>query len=357
VPHTHGHDHPLTPGPAGATPVLGRRTVVLGLGAILLSACRSGSTGEEPAAGPTTAQSAGAPTTAVATTTTLPTPTTTAVQSPGATGVPAGFEAFADTVRVLAEGDHWLIESTGLPAHEMMTGIVSWQQQVPTPQPYTDGNAWRLPRHPQLADTPISARTALYRGAIALAVNGVPIFNALNNRGDDAYLVGELDRWGGHSGRADDYHYHLPPLHLQAAVGAGAPIAYALDGFPLYGPTEADGTPVIGLDELNGHLGPDGYHYHATPAYPYLNGGLRGVVTVVDDQVEPQPALRPFRPALTPLRGATITGFRSPGTGSYQLDYEISGRPARVDYTVADGGVWFRFTDIDGTVRTETYRR
>ena len=47
-------------------------------------------------------------------------------------------------------------------------------------------------------------------GAIALAVNGMPIFNALNNRGDDAYLAGELDDWGGHAGRADDYHYHMP---------------------------------------------------------------------------------------------------------------------------------------------------
>jgi hypothetical protein len=78
-----------------------------------------------------------------------------------------------------------------------------------------------LPRTPELADEPISAETGLFRGAIALAVNGVPIFNALNNRGDDAFLVGELD-------------------------------------------------------EFNGQLGSDGvYHYHGTTTYPYLNGGLR----------------------------------------------------------------------------------
>ena len=66
-------------------------------------------------------------------------------------------------------------------------------------------------------------------------MNGVPIFNAPNNRGEDAFLIGELDDWGGHAGRADDYHYHAAPLHLQEIVGDAAPIAYALDGYPIYG--------------------------------------------------------------------------------------------------------------------------
>ena len=132
----------------------------------------------------------------------------------------------------------------GMPAHQMMVGITSWQQQVPTPQPYSGGNAWRIPARPVFAEHPISAKTQLYRGAIALAVNGVPIFNALNNRGDDAYLAGELDKWGGHSGRADDYHYHVAPLHLQSTVGPTNPIAWALDGFPIYGALEPDGSAI-----------------------------------------------------------------------------------------------------------------
>ena len=60
----------------------------------------------------------------------------------------------------------------------------------------------------------------------------MPIFNPLNNRGDDAYLFGELDNFGGHCGRADDYHYHLAPVHLEKTIGKGLPIAYALDGYP-----------------------------------------------------------------------------------------------------------------------------
>jgi hypothetical protein len=75
----------------------------------------------------------------------------------------------------------------------MMIGITAWQQQVPLSQPYTGKNVWRIPLKPVVATRPISARTARYRRAIALAVNGVPIFNALNNGGEDAYLAGELD--------------------------------------------------------------------------------------------------------------------------------------------------------------------
>ena len=130
-----------------------------------------------------------------------------------------GFAAFAKSVRVTKSSKFYLVESDGLPAHPMMKGIVSWQQQVPTPQPYSGNNAWSIPIKPVISKSPMSAKSHFLRGAIAIAVNGVPIFNALNNRGDDAFLAGELDDWGGHCGRADDYHYHIAPLHLQTTVG------------------------------------------------------------------------------------------------------------------------------------------
>lgn len=236
-----------------------------------------------------------------------------------------GFEAFADKVIVHQDDNYLYIESNGMPNHNMMVGITSWQQQVPLPQPYTGNNAWQIPLHPVIAENPISAKTSLYRGAIAIAVNGVPIFNALNNRGDDAYLYGELDQWGGHSGRADDYHYHIAPLHLSEIVGVDKPIAYALDGFPIYGLTEVDGSAVIGLDEFNGHYNADGtYHYHGTTTYPYINGGMRGVVTVQGDQIEPQPHTTPIREALQPLRGATITNFTELDATHYSLEYQLN---------------------------------
>jgi YHYH protein len=269
-----------------------------------------------------------------------------------------GFDAFKERLTIRMDETYIYIESDGLPAHLMMIGIRSWQQQAPLPQPYVGANAWRIPRHAEIAATPISAKHALYRGAIALAINGVPIFNALNNRGDDAYLAGELDRWGGHAGRADDYHYHIAPLHLQAIVGPAQPIAYALDGFAMYGLTEPDGAPVTGLDEFNGHFDAAGnYHYHATPTYPYINGGMRGVVRVRDDQVDPQPQAAPVRPPLQPLAGARITGFQSTGTNAYVLEYQIDQRTYQVKYRFTGNTYSFEFVDASGTRRTETYTR
>jgi len=177
------------------------------------------------------------------------------------TSIP-GFDAFSKSVKMLKSGKYYLVESNGIPTHNMMVGITNWQQQVPTTQPYTGSNAWKIPIKPAVSKKPISAKNNLFRGAIALAVNGVPIFNALNNRGEDANLIGELDEWGGHCGRADDYHYHVAPLHLQKIVGKKKPIAYALDGFPIYGEVEVDGKAVKGLDEFNGHYdSKKNYHF------------------------------------------------------------------------------------------------
>lgn len=308
----------------------------IGIGTALLAACSK--------------SNKSAPTTSL---TDAPTTTTSAAIS-----TLAGFEYFADSVKVVNDGNLWLVESNGLPAHNMMVGITSWQQQVPTSQPYAGANAWQIPTSPVISETPVSAKTQLYRGAIALAVNGVPIFNALNNRGDDAYLVGELDEWGGHAGRADDYHYHIAPLHLQEFVGNQSPIAYALDGYAIYGETEPDGSAVATLDEFNGHEMADGsYHYHGTRTYPYINGGLRGVVSVVEDRIDPQPITRPFRQALEPSAGATITSFETPTTGSYRLGYTVDNKDGVVAYTVTDTTVDFTFTSTDGTVTTETYAR
>ena len=151
--------------------------------------------------------------------------------------IAAAFAAFEKTGAVSCRSDDqfFYVESNGVPDHPLMIGIRAWQQQVPLPQKYVGANAWQIPLHPVPAATPAMAKDRFLRGAIALAVNGIPIFNALNNRGDDAFLAGELDDFGGHAGRADDYHYHTAPLFLSDTVGPRQPIAVALDGFPLYG--------------------------------------------------------------------------------------------------------------------------
>ena len=342
----HPHHHPHIAGSLDRRVLL--QSGAFGLGAMLLAACSSSDSPSSSQSGTASPSPSTAPARA----------TDRADLTEGATRKPLeGFDAFADSVKTFTTGDLWLVESNGLPAHQMMVGITSWQQQVPVAQDYVGANAWQFPVTPEKADSPISAKTGLFRGAIAIAANGIPIFNALNNRGDDAFLSGELDEFGGHCGRGDDYHYHAAPFHLEEAVGPENPIAYALDGFALYGSVEPDGSAVADLDEYNGHTGADGgYHYHGTTTYPYINGGLVGVVDV-SDQVEPQPETPAFREAGAPLSGATITGFETLGSGSYVLEYTIDDKVGTVAYTVTDTTVDFQFSSPTGEVTSETYRR
>lgn len=270
-------------------------------------------------------------------------------EAPSSSAAPAqasAFAPFAPGVKVRWDEQFLFVESHGLPAHNMMTGITAWQQQVPLPQDYTGANAWRIPLAPVPAATPIPLENHFLRGAIALAVNGVPIFNPQNNRGELSYEIGELDQWGGHCGRADDYHYHIAPLHLQEIVSRDKPIAYALDGYPIYGLTEPDGSTPANLDTFSGHSTEAlGYHYHASEKYPYVIGGFHGEVTEREGQVDPQPRSRPVRPALPPLRGVRITGFMTCGNRS-ELTYKEGGTTREIVYTAnPDNSVTFNFPD------------
>ena len=268
------------------------------------------------------------------------------------------FSRFGTKVSTRRDARYLWVESDGLPAHRMMVGITAWQQQVPLPQRYTGSNGWPIPIHPVPAKLPISAKEHFFRGAIAIAANGIPIFNPIKNDGrTDTFLAGELDEFGGHCGRADDYHYHVAPTHLQSLVGKGNPIAVALDGYPILGLTEPDGTAPSHLDDFNGHETPGlGYHYHATRHYPYINGGFHGEVTERGGQVEPQASANPVRPALPPLRGAVIVGFSNRDDRAFQLDVRVGKVTNVVRYVVqAQGTVDFDFIDAQGPTRHASY--
>jgi hypothetical protein len=291
-------------------------------------------------------------------------PTLAANTTTNAPAIAAPFAAFNSKVSVHWD-EKWLyVEAKGLPDHPLMVGIKSWQQQVPIPQTYTGENAWKIPLHPVPAKEPMSAKNHFLRGAVALAANGIPIFNALNNRGDDAYLFGELDEFGGHCGRADDYHYHIAPLHLEKLVGKGKPIAIALDGYPIYGLNEPDGSAVGKVDEFGGHETPAlGYHYHASKKYPYINGGFHGQVTEIGGQVDPQPSASHVRRegaafSQSPLRGALIKSFTaSPDEKKFDLEYTLNGKALAVKYTHNDDNSWtFTYSRPDGTTITESYK-
>ncbi|MFN8355900.1 MAG: YHYH protein [Spirosomataceae bacterium] len=271
------------------------------------------------------------------------------------------FSPFKDLVKTRNDNTYFYIESNGLPSHNMMVGITSWQQQVPLPQDYTGTNAWAIPLQPEFATSPISLKTNLMKGAVAIAPNGVPIFNPLNNRGEDAFAIGELDNWGGHCGRADDYHYHIAPLHFETTAGNN-PIAIALDGFPVYGTKEPDGSTVQALDEYHGHTYKGGYHYHASSTYPYFIAAMRGKVTLdptttaPENQIIPQAKATPIRPAGEPLKGASITAFKNTGVNSYSLEYLLNNQKGYVNYNYDNlGNYTFTFITPDGKTSTTKY--
>jgi hypothetical protein len=274
------------------------------------------------------------------------------------------FSSFKTLVKTRYDDTYFYVESEGIPSHNMMVGITNWQQQVPVPQGYTGTNAWSIPLKPELSATPLSLKTNLMKGAVAIAPNGVPIFNPLNNRGEDAYAIGELDQWGGHCGKADDYHYHIAPLHFEATSGKN-PIAMALDGFAIYGSKEPDGTGMQTLDAYNGHSISNGiYHYHATTTYPYFIGSMRGKIaldpatTAPENQITPQAKMSPIRPAGEPLKGASITSFKSTGTNAYSLEYAVGNQKGYVNYSW-DAANKYTYTLIgtDGKSTTTIYIR
>ena len=274
----------------------------------------------------------------------------------------SSFTPFRPNVRFYWDANFFYEESDGMPdpvkMPNIMVGITNWQQQLPVPvgffasvtNPetstgslgYGQPNVWRMPLVPVAAttSTPLSGGN-FQRGAVALAANGIPIFNPRNNRGEFSQAIGELDVYGGHCGRADDYHYHIAPTHLREFLGTDKPIAWALDGYPIYGYTEPDGSARLPLDADGGHShGSWGYHYHAIgsdasgPASPYLMNAMHGTVVNFGGQVDPQPEVSPVEPDGLPLPGATIISSSRPTADAFSMTYTYAGKSYAFSWTL-----------------------
>jgi hypothetical protein len=258
----------------------------------------------------------------------------------------SSFGVFRPRVRSYFDATTFYVEADNVPDPALMpapmVGITSWQQQIPLPTSYFASttnperdsgsigfgkpNVWRLPLVPTPAANPIPISAGNFqRGAIAVAADGIAIFNPRNNTGRVSYEIGELDSYGGHCGLADDYHYHLAPVHLQVVTGVDKPIAWALDGYPIYGYSEPDGSPRLPLDADGGHShGAWSYHYHAIgsatagPQSPYLPTAFHGTVINYGGQVDGQPEVQAIRQNNTggytaqAVQGARIVAFKHP---------------------------------------------
>ena len=138
---------------------------------------------------------------------------------------------------------------------------------------------FKIPLNPKLD----ASHQATPLGPIGVSLNGVPFFNQYAGPNNQE-LTGEMasfDQFYGHPQQSGVYHYHVEPLHLtQVKSTKSGLMGFLMDGFPVYGPQEENGTTVTNasLDVYHGHTHatvdfPAGiYHYHFTTVAPYLNG-------------------------------------------------------------------------------------
>ena len=254
------------------------------------------------------------------------------ILSYSATEITSSFKNLAGyNLVVTSDNSYVYIQSTGLPNHAVMKGITGWNSQTAVPYSIS----MKIPLNAQFAAT---ATGHLVDGPIAIAVNGIPIFEPTKQGANytdagDPYIQGELDPCGGHCGRGDDYHYHIAPLCIMNGLTASQPVAWALDGFPIFGFNEVDGATLnrTTLDELNGHTFNNKYHYHASMVRPYINKGFKGTL-----QTDILPTVRSIRPTGA-IVTTLITDFYVDAEGWSILKYKKNTGIAQLNYKLKSG--------------------
>jgi hypothetical protein len=192
--------------------------------------------------------------------------------------------ATRDTGRLVAR----LVEGNGLPVNTP-TGDFPVARTDPAFRIDRNPNAIRprdivltLPINPQIAAAP----SCVPMGMIGIALNGVAIYNALDDGGRDAVAHEVQDLCNGHPQMAGEYHYHGPSPCLPNATADERLVGYALDGFGIYSMYDAKGRELTDadLDECHGRVSEVAwngarvalYHYVLTREYPYTVGCFRG---------------------------------------------------------------------------------
>jgi hypothetical protein len=194
---------------------------------------------------------------------------------------------------IITDGDSRLITGNSLPDHPTGTYPIARTDDAyaydRNPNTIREQDILlTLTTHPQVAPAP----GCLSMGPIAISLSGVVIFNALDAEERDAVAWETQDSCQGHPEITGQYHYHNLSTCLIAALepqpeGEHSPLmAYALDGFGLYGHHGEAGALLTNadLDECHGHTHTiewegvwiEMYHYHATHEYPYTIGCFRG---------------------------------------------------------------------------------
>jgi hypothetical protein len=142
--------------------------------------------------------------------------------------------------------------------------------------------SYSLPTEPTVAVAP----SCVPMGAIGVALNGVAIYNALDDGGRDAVAHEVQDSCNGHPQKDGQYHYHGPSSCIDGFDKPNTLVGYALDGFGIYSKYDATGKEYTNadLDACHGVVSNikwngkdvDMYHYVLTEEYPYTLGCFKG---------------------------------------------------------------------------------
>ncbi|UQD54872.1 YHYH protein [Flavobacterium sp. K5-23] len=211
----------------------------------------------------------------------------------GSTTIPAVYTKIYGANSITTDGTYITIKSNGTPDHKSpyyatsnalyeaysgttFTGVTFMKNpNIITTQSFT----FKIPLNPSVT----ASHTPTGLGPIGVAINGVPFYNQYAGPNNQE-LTGEIasfDKYYGHPQQSGQYHYHVEPIYLTTIKSTKSGLmGFLLDGFPVYGPQDENGTTVTSnaLDAYHGHTHatidyPNGtYHYHFTSDSPYLNG-------------------------------------------------------------------------------------
>ena len=183
-------------------------------------------------------------------------------------------------------GDKRVVEGNSLPLNHT-TGVFPAASNDParayrpTPSSIKE-NDYRF----ELPANPTSGSPNCMGMEVGVAIDGVPLFNAVDAQFRDALAEEVEDHCSGHPNDIA-YHYHsIPECLSDPGEGHSALMAYAFDGFGIFGHRGESGKVMTNadLDECHGHsheIDWDGkkvtmFHYHATWEYPFTVGCYRG---------------------------------------------------------------------------------
>lgn len=275
-------------------------------------------------------------------------------------------------VSVTCDQEFAYITSDTYPTHDLMNGITGTNEQVPVP-------AVNYAAPIKLNPVYVNGTTTI-DAAVGVAVNGVPIYD-YSAQGEldvhnydpstDTLLLGQLDNCGGHSGRGDDYHYHVAPSCMVNAMtkqGDDVIIGWGYDGYPLYGDNNPDGSAITSgeLDVCNSQEdGVYGRRYHTSQQPPYIIQCLVGDVDTQNlPRVSPLQAQQENHRAdlKPPQEGVENLTFTEDPDGTRTMRYDYQGESYYTIYSPTSGQnncYQFEMKTItgDGQVTEGTYCR